>query len=249
MVRYGVATYNQYSYAHSTLFTLCNVFRRAYHDGQYNIRSRTLMHFLRALSFLQASQESATEFYIMVPTVGLEPTRPFGPQILSLRSLPIPSRRHIKKRVATNPHLPAAAHSPSSWWPPHRVRSSSLHILYFSDSSYGGQGGTRTRTPAKAPDFESGTSTNSITRPYSGFLQAPRNLYKTHFKGVHTLISSITGQLAFPAGSLSSYHPCIFSAPLKAVCPSWRTPASVFLAHTQPARFSFRTLVIVQVQG
>ena len=112
----------------------------------------------------------------MVPTVGLEPTRPFGPQILSLRSLPIPSRRHIKKRVATNPHLPAAAHSPSSWWPPHRVRSSSLHILYFSDSSYGGQGGTRTRTPAKAPDFESGTSTNSITRPYGGFLEAPRNL-------------------------------------------------------------------------
>lgn len=39
------------------------------------------------------------------------------------------------------------------------------------------------------------------------------------------------------------------SAPLRAVCPSWRTPASVFLVHTQPARFSFRTLVIVQVQG
>ena len=71
----------------------------------------------------------------------------------------------------------------------------------------------------------------------------------THFEGVHSLISSITGQLAFPAGSLSSYHPCILSAPLKAVCPSWRTPASVFLVHTQPARFSFRTLVIVQIQG
>ena len=29
---------------------------------------------------------------------------------------------------------------------------------------------------AFAPDFESGKSTNSITRPYGGFLEAPRNL-------------------------------------------------------------------------
>ena len=82
-----------------------------------------------------------------------------------------------------------------------------------------------------------------------GFQAGSANQIKTHFEGVHSLISSITGQLAFPAGSLSSYHPCILSTPLKAVCPSWRTPANVFLAHTQPARFSFRILVIVQVQG
>ena len=59
-------------------------------------------------------------------------------------SLPIRIIRHLnnKKRVATNPHLPAAAHAPVYWWPPHWFCSSSLHILYFSDSSYGAGGGT-----------------------------------------------------------------------------------------------------------
>ena len=31
----------------------------------------------------------------LVPTVGLEPTRPYGPYTLNVGSLPIPSRRHI----------------------------------------------------------------------------------------------------------------------------------------------------------
>lgn len=34
----------------------------------------------------------------MVPTVGLEPTRPFEPYTLNVGSLPIPSRGRIKKR-------------------------------------------------------------------------------------------------------------------------------------------------------
>ena len=52
--------------------------------------------------------------------------------------------REYKKRVATNPHLPSAAHAPVYWWPPHWFCSSPLHILYFSDSSYGWGGRIRT---------------------------------------------------------------------------------------------------------
>lgn len=50
----------------------------------------------------------------------------------------------VVQEVATNPHLPAAAHTPDSWWPPHRFRSSSLHILYFSGSPNGRNSRTRT---------------------------------------------------------------------------------------------------------
>lgn len=52
--------------------------------------------------------------------------------------------------VATNSHLPTAAYSPGSWWPPHRFCSLPLHILYFS--SYSGLiEGSQIRTDLKQP--------------------------------------------------------------------------------------------------
>ena len=126
----------------------------------------------------------------------------------------------------------------------------SLHILYFSDSSLVAKAGLE---PARlaAPDFESGTSTNSITRPYMRlFYRLPQNLYKTHSKGVHSLISSITGQLAFPAGSLSSYHPCIVSTPRRAGSRIRSRLAQQFSGATvKPHGLHFRFLVIVQNPG
>lgn len=58
--------------------------------------------------------------------------------------------------VATNSHLPTAAYSPGSWWPPHRFCSLSLHILYFS--SYSGLiEGSQIRTDLKQPPVPSYT--------------------------------------------------------------------------------------------
>lgn len=81
-----------------------------------------------------------------------------------------------KKRVATNPHLPAAAHAPVYWWPPHWFCSSPLHILYFSDSSYGAGGGIRTHTRLPSLDFESSTSTLPSHRQVADFGELPQTL-------------------------------------------------------------------------
>ena len=117
---------------------------------------------------------------LLVPTAGFEPAR-----LSTLHSECSTSAcsvtRAYKKRVATNPHLPATAHAPVYWWPPHWFCSSPLHILYFSDSSYGGDSGTWTHTVSLPSDFESDASANSTISPY-----------KTHLR-VCSPVSSITG--------------------------------------------------------
>lgn len=53
---------------------------------------------------------------IMVPMVGLEPTRPCGQQILSLSRLPIPTHRHIINDISISVNF-------------HRT---TYHVLYYT---------------------------------------------------------------------------------------------------------------------
>ena len=69
--------------------------------------------------------------------------------------------------VATNSHLPTAAYSPGSWWPPHRFYSLPLHILYFS--SYSGLiEGSQIRTDLKQPPSTLIYNTGSPLPPPEG---------------------------------------------------------------------------------
>ena len=52
--------------------------------------------------------------------------------------------------VATNSHLPTAAHAPVYWWPPHWFCILPLHILYFS-SYLGLIEGSQIRTDSTIP--------------------------------------------------------------------------------------------------
>ena len=125
----------------------------------------------------------------------------------------------------------------------------SLHILYFSDSSLVAKAGLE---PARlaAPDFESGTSTDSITRPYGGFLEAPQNFSLKRISRACTPLSAASLDNSHFRLGRCHHLTRVFLAPhLGPLSPLGETPTSVFLAHTQPARFSFRTLVIVQIQG
>ena len=63
--------------------------------------------------------------------MGLEPTRLSTLHSECSMSAYSITRTNWKKRVATNPHLPAAAHYPLSWWPPHRVRSCRSTFFIF----------------------------------------------------------------------------------------------------------------------
>ena len=86
----------------------------------------------------------------MVPTVGLEPTRSYKHQILSLTCLPIPARGHIKLRglqlirICLLPYARCLILVATL-----TGRLLSLHILYFSDSSLVAKAGLEPARPQR----------------------------------------------------------------------------------------------------
>ena len=106
------------------------------------VRDRVLETLRLTASELKSDVSShSTNPAYLVLHFGLEPKR-FSAMVLEAIVSANSTNEAYKKRVATNPHLPTAAHAPVYWWPPHWFCSSPLHILYFSDSSYGAGGGT-----------------------------------------------------------------------------------------------------------
>lgn len=98
-----------------------------------------------------------------------------------------------------------------------------------SHGHIGGDGGTRTHTSAQTPDFESGTSTDSITSPYVQIL----------IRVLQTLIQKrILGSAAPSAASRASFlsvemivsNTLYFSTPLGPFDSPCGQPARAFLA-------------------
>lgn len=169
----------------------------------------------------------------MVPMVRLELTRPFGHQILSLGCLPIPSQRQIWWR---GEYIIAAVCNP------HWELRFGYPVSTRMTGPLGGDSGTRTHKPGRASDFESDTYTNSIISP---------NI--THFEGCAPLSAASRKQLAFPAGSLPSYHPCInlapHSGPFRASAHDWRASFLAFSLPNHNAAFRDSLTTYLKVQS
>ena len=188
----------------------------------------------------------------MVPTVGLEPTRPFGPQILSLRSLPIPSRGHIKLRglqlirICLLPYARCLVLVATL-----TGRLLSLHILYFSDSSLVAMVGLeptrclhqRILSPPRLPI--------PPHRHISGFLEAPQNLSLKRISRACTPSSAASLDNSHFRLGRCHHLTCVFvSAPRRTgSCIRSRLAGQFSGTTTKPSGFLCVVLVIVQTTG